>query len=163
MRLLAAQPRSIFIGQGVGEGGDGVSMWHDFDGVPMSQRIEFPVAEELQAGYGIGLAMMGYLPILVYPRIDFLLRAADALINHLDKIHDMSRGQWRPKVIIRTRVGARKPLDAGPQHTQNHARAFQLMLTNVEVRTILRPEQILSVYNDAVQNDHSTLIVENMG
>ncbi len=163
MRLLAAQPSSLFIGQGVGEGGDGVSMWDDFDGIPMGQRQEWPVAEELQMGYGTGLAMMGYLPILQYPRIDFMLRALDSLVNHLDKMEEMTRGQWKPKVIIRTRVGSKKPLNAGPQHTNNHTTAFRLMLTNVNVLHVQHQTDILSAYQHAIQNDQSTLVVEDLG
>ena len=156
--MLARQPRALFIGQGVAY--DGVSMFHDLDGVPMEQRLEFPVAEELQLGYGTGLAMMGYLPILVYPRMDFLLRAMDQLVNHLDKIEEMSRGQWNPKVIIRTRVGAKRPLNAGPQHTQDHTFAFLPMLTNVDVCRLTEADHILPNYTFAIESRRSSLIVE---
>lgn len=158
MLMLARQPRALFIGQCVAY--DGVSMYHDLAGVPAEQRVEFPVAEELQMGYGIGLAMMGYLPILQYPRMDFLLRAADQLVNHLDKIEEMSRGQWNPKVIIRTRVGAKSPLNAGPQHTQDHTFAFLSMLTNVDVARITEPEHILPAYTAAIESKRSSLVVE---
>ena len=158
MRMLAAQPGALFIGQGVAY--DGVSMYHDFEGVPDDQRIEFPVAEELQLGFGVGLAMQGYLPILVYPRIDFLLRAADQLANHLDKIDAMSRGDFRPKVIIRTRVGGKVPLDAGPQHTQNHTRAFREMLTNIDVFELRYNDQIAEVYDFVATSAKSALVVE---
>ena len=43
------------------------------------------------------------------------------LVNHLDKLPLWG---WHPKVIIRTMVGQTTPLDAGPQHTQNHSDAF---------------------------------------
>lgn len=160
MKLLAAQPRSLFIGQGVAS--DGIATFADFEGVPMSQRIEYPVAEELQLGHGIGLALMGYLPVLVYPRCDFLLRAADQLVNHLDKIEAMSFGQWVPKVIIRTRVGSTHPLNPGPQHSQNHAAAFRRMLTNINVWEIVREHEILTTYTRAIQSKRSSLIVENI-
>lgn len=158
MRVLARQRGAIFIGQGVGY--SGVAMYEDFNGIPSEQRIEFPVAEELQLGFGIGMALQGWLPILVYPRIDFLLRAMDQLCNHLDKIEVMSRGQWKPKVIIRTRVGTRSPLDAGPQHTQNHAEAFWRMLTTVEVRQLRTPAAIVPTYEAVSRAPNSCLIVE---
>jgi pyruvate dehydrogenase E1 component beta subunit len=158
MLMLAAQPRSLFIGQGVAA--DGVATYADFEGVPMEQRIEFPIAEELNVGYAIGLAMMGYLPVVCIPRVDFLLRAADAIINHLDKIEQMSVGQWNPKVIIRTRVGSKTPLDAGPQHTQRHTEAFRHMLTNVNVWEILRPSEILPTYECVTLGTKSSIIVE---
>src|SRR5688572_4413914 len=70
MRLLAVQPSALFIGQGVAY--DGVATFDSLDGVPMEQRLELPVVEELQLGMGVGLALQGYLPVLVYPRLDFL-------------------------------------------------------------------------------------------
>jgi len=160
MLLLAAQPNAIFLGQGVAS--DGVAMYDDLNGVQASQRIELPVVEELQMGMGIGLSLMGFLPILVYPRMDFMLRAADALVNHLDKLAEMSRGQFVPKVIIRTRVGPKSPLDAGPQHTQNHCEAFQMMLTSVLVDEIRRPEEIMPAYGAAIRRTGSTIVVENI-
>jgi pyruvate/2-oxoglutarate/acetoin dehydrogenase E1 component len=122
MLMLAEQPNAVFVGQGVRYGG--VATYRDLEGVPDKQRIEFPVAEELQLGCCIGLSLQGYLPICIFPRMDFMLRAADQLVNHLDKLAAMSCGQFVPKVIIRTRVGSKTPLDAGPQHTNDHTDAF---------------------------------------
>ncbi len=158
--LMLAGKGALFIGQGVAY--DGVAMYHDLDGVPAEQRIEFPIAEELNVGFATGLAMMGYLPVVVLPRMDFLLRAMDQLVNHLDKIELMSRGQWRPKVIIRTRVGTRTPLDPGPQHRQNHTEAFRKMLTRVGVIEINRPEEIAETYQRAVEYPWSVIVVEAM-
>jgi pyruvate/2-oxoglutarate/acetoin dehydrogenase E1 component len=158
MLYLAAQPGAVFVGQSVRYPG---AMFKSLEGVPMEQRIEFPVAEELQMGMATGMAIQGLLPISIYPRMDFLLRAADSLTNHLDKLEAMSDGQFAPKVIIRTRVGSKKPLDAGPQHSQNHVRAFKLMLTNIAVVEITQPDSIMPVYQWAVRQARSSLIVEN--
>lgn len=155
---MLADAGAMFVGQGVEY--DGVATYDDLEGVPKSQRTEFPVAEELQLGYCTGLAMQGVLPVSIFPRMDFLMRAMDQLVNHLDKIPDMSRGQWRPKVIIRTRVGTRQPLDAGPQHTNDHTVALRLMLRNVKVWTIQDPREILPTYLDALESKNSVVVVE---
>ncbi len=160
MLLLAAQPNSCFIGQGVAV--DGVSTFDSLDGIPMEQRLELPVVEELQLGMGIGLSLQGFLPILVYPRIDFLLRAMDQLVNHLDKLAEMSRGQFTPKVIVRTRVGSKTPLNAGPQHTGQYTEAFQMMLTTVVVEEIEYPSDIMPTYGAAIRRTGSTIVVENL-
>lgn len=158
--MLAEQPGALFIGQGVSYSGH--NMFKHLEGIPDSQRVEFPVAEELQLSACCGLAMEGFLPISIFPRMDFMLRAMDSLVNHLDKIEQMSCGQFKPKVIIRTRVGSKKPLDAGPQHTQNHTEAFRHMLKSVHVVEIQQAEDILSSYRNALKRDHSTLLVENL-
>jgi len=129
----------------------------------MEQRLELPVAEECQLGMSIGLALQGFLPVSIYPRCDFLLRAADQLVNHLDKLPQLSRGQWLPKVIIRTRVGSTKPLNAGPQHTQNHAEAFRNMFHWIVLEEITQPGQILPAYSRALERDEATLLIEAIG
>lgn len=156
MRLLAQDERSIFIGQSVCY--DGAAIYHSLDGVPMSKRMEFPVVENLQLGYCTGLSLTGKLPICIYPRMDFMLLAMDALVNHLDKL---PRFGWQPKVIIRARVGQKRPLDAGPQHSQNYTNAFRQMLTSVEVVELRHAEDVLPAYEAALRNQHSTIIVEN--
>ena len=158
MLLLAEQPGAIFLGQNVAY--DGNVMYRHFEGIPMEQRLELPVAEELQMGMSIGLALQGYLPISVYPRMDFLLLAMNQLVNHLDKLLVMSQGQFRPKVIIRTKVGSKSPLNAGPQHTQDHTEAFRAMLRFVVVERVASPENILPSYQAAIVRQRSTLIVE---
>jgi pyruvate/2-oxoglutarate/acetoin dehydrogenase E1 component len=160
MLMLAGQPGAIFLGQNVKY--DGNVMFKHLDGVPNSQRLELPVAEELQMGMSIGLALQGFLPISMYPRMDFLLLAMNQLVNHLDKMPLMSRNQFRPKIIIRTKVGSKTPLNAGPQHTQNHTDAFLKLLTAVQVEYIATPEYIPLVYERAVHNTGSTLIVEHL-
>lgn len=156
MRLLAEDDRSIFIGQSVRY--DGAAIYYSLDGVPMAKRLEFPVAENLQLGYCTGLSLAGKLPVCIYPRMDFMLLAMDALVNHLDKLPMFG---WRPKIIIRARVGQKKPLDAGPQHTQNYTSAFRQMLTTVDVVELRHAEDVLPAYEDALRNKYSTIIVEN--
>lgn len=156
MRFIAHDHRSIFIGQSVCY--DGAAIYHSLAGVPMSKRMEFPVVENLQLGYCTGLSLTGKLPICIYPRMDFMLLAMDALVNHLDKLPMFG---WHPKVIIRARVGQKKPLDAGPQHTQNYTTPFRQMLTTVDVVELRHAEDVLPAYEDALRNKYSTIIVEN--
>ena len=158
MARLAADPRTLFVGQTVRYGGQ--AMWPTFAEVPMDRRIEMPVAEEFQMGFCIGLALQGYVPVSVYPRWDFLILAANQLVNHLDKLPLM--GACRPKVIIRTGVGPHSPLDAGPQHTQDHTEAFRLMLQTVRVREIKTADTAISYYEEALRGEGSYLVVERL-
>ena len=82
----------------------------------------------------------------------------DQLVNHLDKLPMFG---WKPKVIIRCRVGQKKPLDAGPQHTQNHTEALRKMLTTVCVIEVRDAFEVKRAYENAIAIPCSTLIVEN--
>ncbi len=161
MLMLAAQSNSIFVGQNVLFSGS--AMYKHLDGIPENKRLEFPVAEELQLGFCVGLALQGFLPISIYPRFDFLLLAMNQLVNHLDKLEFMSCGQFKPKVIIRTRVGSRSPLNAGPQHTQDHTEALLHMLTNINVFKITNPDEIMVAYSKAMTLPQSALVIEALG
>lgn len=156
MRRLAEFPETLFLGQSVAY--DGAAIHASLDGVPEEKRLEMPVAEEFQMGYCTGLSLAGKLPICIYPRIDFMLLCVNQLVNHLDKLPLWG---WHPKVIIRTVVGKKIPLDAGPQHTQNYTEAFQKMLHTVAVREVRVPQDVAFAYDMAIRSERSTLIVEN--
>ena len=109
MELFAKDERVLFIGQQILPPDDFYGTLKD---ISKEKRTEFPVAEELQMGASLGLSLEGYLPISIFQRMDFLPRACDALINHLNLLPELSRGLFIPKIIIRTTIGSKSPLDA---------------------------------------------------
>ena len=145
MDYLAADSRTIFLGQAVGF--PGTAMSGTLVNVSKDKLIEFPVAEELQLGASIGLALGGFIPITIYPRWNFLLLAANQLILHLDKLSAMSSTGYQPKVIIRVGVGSERPLHPSFQHVGNFSQAFKLMLDNVEIIELNEPEDIFPAFN----------------
>ena len=140
MTHLGEQPNTVFIGQQVRYPGNG--LFATLAGVPDAKRIELGVCEDMQMGLAIGLAMAGKLPICIFPRFDFLLCAMNQLVNHLDKYPDL-------RVIVRTCVGSKTPLDPGPQHSGDYTEALRHMLKNVGVTELLYPDQIFRAYQMA--------------
>jgi pyruvate/2-oxoglutarate/acetoin dehydrogenase E1 component len=155
MAKLAADERALFVGQAVAWPGQRAH--ETFADVPAEKRIELPVVEDFQIGFCAGLALEGFIPVSFFPRWDFLLLAANQLVNHLDKMPHMG---WKPKVIIRVAVGGARPLNPGPQHTQNHTAAFRSMLSmpvlDVSNETVARQ------YDAAMRIDGSVILVEHM-
>lgn len=158
MEMLGKDPRTIFIGQTVGCKGSAI--YTTLQKVPVEKRIELPVMEDVQMGMTSGMALKGYIPISVYPRFDFLVLATNQLVNHLDKFEEMSDGAFKPRAIIRTMTGSKRPLDAGPQHTQDHTEAYRLMLRNMNVIRLEKAEDIIPAYARALESDKSSLLVE---
>ncbi len=150
MEELAVDTRVIFLGQGVRD--PGTFMSTTLQGVSLDKRLEMPVAEEMQMGMSIGLALAGFIPISIYPRWNFLLLAANQLVNHLDKM--------QPKVIIRVGVGSSKPLDPGPQHTSDFTEAFQLMMPNTYIRRLNNASDAVAEYRQALERDGPSILVE---
>ena len=161
MKMLSQKSNTIFLGQSVLYSGN--SIFNTLVSVPKNKKIEFPVAEELQMGFSMGLAMNGYLPITCYPRFDFLILAFNQLVNHLDKVRKMSRNEIKPRVIIRTSIGSKKPLDGGPQHTQDYTKIFKETLTEVKVVFLNSPKQIFPAFKKAYldKNSYSYLFIED--
>ena len=160
MEYLAEDERTIFIGQSVKYSGN--SIYNTLKTVPDDRKIETPVFEETQMGLSIGLAMEGFVPVTCYPRFDFLLLAVNQLVNHLDKMKEMTWGTFDPRVIIRTSIGAKTPLDGGLQHTQDHTEAFRHLLDNVNVVLLENKEDIIPEYKKALtrEDNKSTLMIE---
>lgn len=156
MTLLAEDQRTIFLGQAVRF--PGTAMTGTLTDVPMERRIEMPVCEETQMGLSIGLALAGLIPVTIYPRWNFLILAANQIVNHLDRLPMIS--SYRPKVIVRVGVGSRNPLDPGPQHDSDFSEAFRLMLKTVTVRRLCRAEDVLPAYQEALERNDSTVLVE---
>ena len=160
MDMLAKHKDTLFIGQSVKYSGNAI--FNTLKGVPEKKKIELPVFEDVQMGISIGLALNGFIPITCYPRFDFLILSLNQLVNHLDKIEEMSSGKLNAKVIIRTSIGAKKPLNGGPQHTQDHTNALKKMLKNIEVIKLKNTKQIFKAYKKAIdrKDNKSTLLVE---
>lgn len=117
MRELAKDPKVVFIGYNVGCGSKAGGT---LEGIPDSQLIEMPLAENLMMSVAIGMAIEGYKPVVYFERMDFITNAMDSIVNHLDKLKILSRGEYDPQVMIRCVVGNTvNPLYTGLTHTQN--------------------------------------------
>lgn len=158
MALLGEHSDTLFLGQSVAYPGNAI--YKTLVNVPNEKKIELPVAEEMQMGMSIGLALEGYIPVSIFPRFDFLLLAINQLVNHLDKIKEMSHGEYSPKVIIRTAIGSVEPLYPGPQHCQDYTPAFQRLLKNTRVIKLESAKQIVQAYDCALLSPWSTLLIE---
>ena len=160
MTWLGKQPDTIFIGQSVACPGNAI--FKTLKSVPMEKRLELPVAEELQMGISIGLALTGKTVISIYPRFDFLLLAVNQLVNHLDKLEEFTHGQYHAKVIIRVGIGATKPLYPGVQHCGDYTEAFTHLLHNIWIGKLRRAQDVVPAYMLAYGNGKSNLIIEDM-
>jgi pyruvate/2-oxoglutarate/acetoin dehydrogenase E1 component len=160
MTLLGQDGRTLFIGQTAVYGGSRYTK-PTLTGVPRQKLLEPPVTENLQMGISLGLALSGdYIPVSIYPRFDFIPLALDQLVNHLDKAELMSKGQFKPKVIIRTIVGGTQPIDPGPQHSQDHSEGVRRLLTNIDFVNLRSAEDIVPAYLAALNSVRSTFLVE---
>jgi hypothetical protein len=128
--------------------------------IPDNQKIETPVAENLMVGLAIGMSFEGFKPVVYFERHDFMLVAADAIANHVDKIQLISHGEFKCPVIFKTVVDDGGLFYSGPTHSQNFTEAFRKMV-DFPVLDATSADEALNMYRFARTCDYPVMIVEH--
>ena len=149
----------IIIGQGARDGGHG--MCATIAPELYDSCIELPVFEETQTGIALGMGLAGKNVISIYPRFDFFISGLSQLINHSDKLDVMSNGKFKPNIIFRVGVGAKVPIDAGPQHTNNYTAQLRDMLVSIKVHELSRGCNPSTIFEEISSDGGMHLLVEH--
>ncbi len=78
--------------------------------------IDTPVSESACTGAAVGASLAGMKPIVVHPRMDFMLYAMDAIVNEAAKWSHMTGGQGHPGLTVRAIIN--RGGEQGAQHSQ---------------------------------------------
>jgi pyruvate dehydrogenase E1 component beta subunit len=115
--LLERYPEVFVLGQGLW------SAWYVGNSMTELERqfgvhrvIDTPVSELACTGAAVGAALCGMKPIVVHPRVDFLLYGIDAVVNQAAKWSHMFGGQAYAGVTIRAIIN--RGGEQGAQHSQ---------------------------------------------
>jgi len=161
MEMLSHHPRTCVCGYNVSKIGGFFA--GTLSGFPEDRIHELPLAESSMTGIAIGMSLDGWIPILAFERMDFVLLALDQIVNTLDKLALLSNGLHKPAVIIRCVVGnSQGPLFTGPTHCQDFSKAIREMVSFPVVQ-LKWPAQIVLEYSkalDAALSGRSTMLVE---
>jgi pyruvate dehydrogenase E1 component beta subunit len=115
--LMRSDPRVFAIGQGLWSpwyvGNSMTNLDVEFG---RNRVLDTPVSEAACTGAAIGASLCGYRPIVVHPRIDFMLLAVDQIVNQAAKWCHMLGGRAAPRVTIRGIVN--RGGEQGAQHSQ---------------------------------------------
>ena len=115
--LLENYPEVFVIGQGLWSPWYVGSSMTDLDKkFGVDRVIDTPVSESACTGAAVGASLAGMKPIVVQPRMDFMLYAMDAIVNQAAKWSHMLGGQAHPGVTIRGIIN--RGGEQGAQHSQ---------------------------------------------
>lgn len=115
--LLDNYPNVFIIGQGLWSPWYvGNSMTNLDKKYGIERIIDTPVSESACTGAAVGAALAGMMPIVVHPRMDFMLYAMDAIVNQAAKWSHMVGGQAHPSITIRAIIN--RGGEQGAQHSQ---------------------------------------------
>jgi pyruvate/2-oxoglutarate/acetoin dehydrogenase E1 component len=156
MTFLGNRPNTIFVGQQIVYAGNPMST--TLGDVPKDKMIELPVMEETQMGMTLGMAMTGKTVISFYPRWDFIILAANQLINHIDK-YQLMTGKTA-NILIRLGKGSTTPLDPGHQHKGNYLEEFKSMCSNIKFHNLTDYNTVVDTYKTAYLEGGVHVLVE---
>lgn len=135
--LLEKYPEVFVIGQGLW------SPWYvgnsmtDLDKKFGAHRvIDTPVSESACTGAAVGAALAGMKPIIVHPRMDFMLYAMDAIVNQAAKWSHMVGGQAAPALTVRSII------NRGGEQGAQHSQALQSWFAHVPGLRVVMPASV---------------------
>ena len=100
--LLTNFPEVFVIGQGLWSPWYVGNTMKDLDKKYGKKRIiDTPVSEAAVTGAAIGASLNGMKPIVVHPRMDFMLYAIDPIVNQAAKWSYMFGAQASPSITVR--------------------------------------------------------------
>jgi pyruvate dehydrogenase E1 component beta subunit len=154
---MAADPDVFIAGEDVGAHG---GVFHTFDGIQKEfgerRAVDTPISEQAIIGLGVGAAVSGLRPIVDIMFMDFLLVAADQIINQAAKLKYMFGGEARMPLTITTMGGA--GLSAAAQHSQSLEAMF-CHIPGLKVVYPSGPYEVKGLMAACIREDNPTLMV----
>jgi len=156
---LAADPRVFVIGQGLWSPWYVGASMKDLDQDFGRDRIlDSPVCENATTGAAIGAALAGMRPIVVHPRMDFMLLAMDPIINQASNWAYMFAGQASVPMVIRPII------NRGGQQAAQHSQAFQAFFQHVPGLKVVMPATAYDAKGlliAAVRDDNPVMYIDD--
>lgn len=135
--ILENNPKSLVMGQGLW------SPWYvgnsmtDLDNKFGTDRvIDTPVSELATTGAAIGAGLCGYSVVMVHPRMDFAILAADQIVNQAAKWRHMLGNQGAPNVTFRTII------NRGGEQGAQHSQALHAWYAHIPGLRVLLPSSV---------------------
>ncbi len=130
-----AQDRSVFlIGQGVNSpwyvGNTAQGLLKRFG---PKRVIDTPVSENATTGAGAGAAIAGMRPVVVHPRMDFMLYAIDPIINEAANWHYMSGGRGNVPMVVWGII------NRGGEQAAQHSQSFHATFAHIPGLKVVMP------------------------
>jgi len=117
-----------------------------------------PISEQGIVGMGVGMALTGLRPIVELMFSDFLLVAADQVINQMAKIRYMSGGQANVPMTIRC------PIGAGRSSAAQHSQSMQALVSQFPGCKVVLPstaQEAKGLLKTAIRDDDPVIFFEH--
>lgn len=155
---MERDPRVFIMGEDVGAYGGSYAVTKGMLARFGPERVrDTPISEAAIVGAGIGAALGGLRPVVEIMTINFLLPAADQLINAAAKLHYMFGGQFSVPLVVRTVNGGRR---LAATHSQDLEVLFAF-IPGLKVVTPASPADAYGLLKAAIRDPDPVLFVEH--
>jgi pyruvate/2-oxoglutarate/acetoin dehydrogenase E1 component len=120
--------------------------------------IDTPVSENAITGVGVGAAISGMRPVVVHPRMDFMLYAMDPIINQAANWHYMSGGSSSVPIVFWGIV------NRGGEQAAQHSQSLQAMFMHVPGLKVVMPSNPYDAKGlliSAIKDDNPVLYIDD--
>lgn len=133
-QALAKDPAVFAIGQGVWSPWYVGNSMKDLDQEFGRDRvIDSPVSEAATTGAAIGAALAGMRPVVIHPRMDFMLLAVDQIVNQAANWSYMCGGRVNVPVTVRA------ILNRGGEQAAQHSQSMHVWFMHVPGLKVVMP------------------------
>ncbi len=133
-QMMAKDRRVFLIGQGVKSpwyvGNTATGLIERFR---ETRVIDTPVSENATTGAAMGAAIAGMRPVVVHPRLDFMMYAMDPIINEAANWYYMSGGAVSVPLVIWGIV------NRGGEQAAQHSQALQALFAHIPGLKVVMP------------------------
>jgi pyruvate dehydrogenase E1 component beta subunit len=158
-QLLQSDDRVFVIGQGLWSPWYAGSSLEDLDKEFGKNRVlDSPVSENATTGLAVGAALAGMRPIVFHPRMDFMLLAADPIVNQAANWSYLFAGQQSVPLVVRAVIN--RGGEQGAQHSQA-LHSFFLHVPGVKVVMPSTPADAKGLLIAAVEDPNPVLYIDD--
>ena len=160
LHLMMRRDKSVFlIGQGVkspwyvGNTANGL-----IEKFGPERVIDTPVSENAITGLAVGAALVGMRPVVVHPRIDFMMYAMDPIINEAANWHYMFGGKSLVPLVIWGII------NRGEEQAAQHSQALQALFAHIPGLKVVMPSNPYDAKGlmiSAIEDDNPVIYIDD--
>jgi pyruvate dehydrogenase E1 component beta subunit len=158
-QMMAADESVFLIGQGVKSpwyvGSTAKELLSRFG---PERVIDTPVSENAVTGAAVGASLAGMRPVVVHPRMDFMMYAMDPIINEAANWHYMFGGRASPSVVIWGII------NRGGEQAAQHSQALHSFLGHIPGLKVVMPaapHDAKGLMVSAIKDDNPVIYIDD--
>lgn len=120
--------------------------------------IDTPVSENAVTGAAVGAAIVGMRPVVVHPRMDFMMYAMDPIINEAANWHYMNGGRSAAPVVIWGII------NRGGEQAAQHSQALHALFSHIPGLKVVMPAtpyDAKGLMISAIKDDNPVVYVDD--